>query len=607
MRRTVACLLLLASLSHAQDPAALFGEDTFCYVELDAAALEKGFAGLDIAKIIADPKFRDFFMPGFRRFELDPADPIGTILKRLGIREWVAGRVALGLRDLKVAACERPANIYTPSEPVGIAIVHELVGELLAELLKRGELGRATAAKLEMDFAAVLEPGPKLKKVLVGFLNNPPFDLKKRVVQLGERELLHLAFPPIALTEKIHYEPHFYLAIGEQRWLLATNAQVLAKMLDGGPRASLAGSPNFARARERHTGSGLRLAYCWLDAPRAIQVFSRLLSKRMAELLEKSGVKSVLGAGAGVSFVEGGIRESFGVLLEEKRQGIWSMLDAFPPGLRSIEIAPPETRALFGFKFDLRIFDRRFKQIAAVLGEKEFSLAEEIADAVDLDAEKDIEPAFGDEIGLMLFAPKKKGPTPDWVFGLDLRDTEAFGRILESIKKNLRGFVKFPESPLDENRMAFRIAGAGIEDPWCIVAKRHFFCVSRKELLLEVLDKWGVEGRKTLARDSATFARTLRGLATGKKNIFGLWYVDLKSGLPDLLQMFPVGLPRDFRGFVDEERRPDPAVLFERLAGAAAAISVDPHGVRFDVYSPVGAITLAPLWLASSGGVERVR
>lgn len=587
----VAALLLLAAVATAQEPARLMPADTFLFLEADAAALRSGLRELDVAKILSDRKFRSFFLPGFRKLQLDPDDPVGSAIKKLELERWLAGRAAVGVRGISVAFNKRPRNTITPDEPLGVAVLTDLFGTVLSSVLREGR-GHVDL-RVDLDFAAVLEPGPDLAGWLRGFLNNPPFPLKKRFVQLGEHQLLHLTFPPVSLERNVYFEPQFYLATGEKRWIAATDAQVVAKMLAGGPRASLATVDAFASTRARLT-SGRRLLYGWLDARRAVSMASKLVPPIVVELLEKSGLASVRGAGLGISVVEGGVRESVGLTLDGDPKGVWKLLDGFPGGLRSIEFVPPNTRALAALKFDLRKLDQRLGEVLAEIApgtaRDATAALERFFKRMGLDYRNDVLPALGDEIGLIVFEPPA-GPVPDWVFGLDLNDVAAFQRMRPVIEQHLGGFQK----------VELREGLKGGQPAWPVpavftVAKRHWLGASSRKLLFEVLDEWG---EKTLAKHGATFQRTLRGMTGGEKaDIVGLAYLDLKEGLPAALSWADMLPARDFEDFIDPNAMPDPLALTERLAGMGVCLRASKRGLTLDVYSPVGVVALTPiLWV----------
>ena len=326
-----------------------------------------------------------------------------------------------------------------------------------------------------------------------------------------------------------------------------------------------------------------------------------LLASQRCDLVGDLLEASVRGAGAGVSFTEGGIRESAGILLDGDPKGVWKLLDGFPGGLRAIELAPPDTRILFSFKAHLRTLDQRAaelaKELPAANTQKVRDAIREICEIADLDCEKDVLPAAGDEMRVMIFQPKA-GMIPDWVFGLDYEDEAAFRRLLASVKKAVGFFAKFPEVDLGNERKGFRIE-AGLPDaPVGLVEKKRMYIASRKQLLLDAFDKWGAERSKSLAKDSPVFRRTLRGLTGGSKDeIVALAYGDLRHGLPLAMGMLPAVFPRWLEDYVDMDNMPDPAVLFDRLAGVAISLRAGKRGITIDTYSPVGVATIGPLLL----------
>lgn len=601
MRRRAAALLLaltaLASIARAQDPAALLPDDTFLYVELDAGAFERGLRQLDVVKILSNPGFREFFTPAFRKLQIDPADPAASILERLQVKEWLAGRAAVGVRGLTVAFEKRKRTTFTARKPIGVAVFHELLGALLGELLSDGARAQV-GVRLDLDFAAVVEPGPRLSEQIRAFLRAPPFEVRRRAVQMGDRQLLHLSFPPLQLADKVYYEPQVYLHIGEKRVLAASDPKVLASMLAGGPPDSLSRSPHFAPVRERMTG-GERVVFGWLDARRTLEIFAKFVPPVLTDLARRHGLASLRGAGVGVSITEGGVRESFGIALDGQPKGIWKLLDAFPGGMRSIEIAPRNTGALIGLKFDFQVFLKRVREVAEELApgngeeiEREFA---ESLSRIGFDLRKEVEPAFGDEIGLLLFKPE--GIEPDWVFGVDLRDEQACRAILAKVRGMAEGWAEFKDIELDGGLKAVEVSsgfpgGSGVY----AIARGHLFASSQKRLLLDAARKWGREGEKTLAKDSEVFRRALRGATGGEKeNLIALSYLDLRSTLPDILGFWPVEM--QLEDMLDLDNAPDPTHLFSELSGVAIAVRRDAHGVTVDFFSPVGVVWALPALL----------
>jgi hypothetical protein len=534
-------------------------------------------------------------MPAFRRFQLDPADPAGSALKKLRIHDWLKGRAAIAVRGVGVALDKGRRVGATPAKPAGLELFHEVLGAVVGAMMEGGR--GDVAIRLDLDFAAVIEPGPELRRVVTAFLQEPPLDLKRRVVQMGGRQLLHIAFPPMPLERNVSYAPELYADLGEERWLFATDADLLAQMLAGGPRKPLLGSDRFRDVRSRLTG-GHRAVFGWLDAARTLAMFRKFVPPIMAEAFEKHGLNSLVGAGFGVSLVEGGVRESFGIVLDGEPKGVWRLLDALPGGMRSIEIAPPETGALLGLKFDLRTLVRRIAEegdaLAPGLGAR---MRKELAEMFDgVTFVRDVLPAFGDEVGLLLFKPRAM--MPEWVFGLDLSDEAAFRRLLPQVQDEIGD--RWKQTEIEEGLPGWELEWtAPGPAPLFTIAKGHFFGASDKKLLLGVLHKWGTEGAMTLRKDNPSFVRTLRGLNGGEhSSLVALAFLDLRSTLPSILGLWPVG-DRDWEDYLDFDEMPDPTRLFARMAGAAVGVRRDGHGIFLDTYSPVGVIwipTLAVYW-----------
>ena len=609
--RTILGPLLLASLLAAPaaaqerpDAAALFPGDTIAYAEVDAGALARGLPELQLVKMLSDERLQAFFKPPLDTMGLDAADVAGSLLRKSTVREWLAGKAALGIRGLAVTIVEpdgkRKVLRVSPDRPFDAETATQLFGALA-----RLEMGAGLSGRFALDLMAVVEPGPKLKEAVRAFLAQPNLPLGQEKVTVGGREVLHLTLRPDDAAFALFTMPFIgngiYADLSGDRWIVASDKETMASALQGGPRGALAGSPGFAKARARLTG-GHALAFAYVDAAALVRTVKPCIPPIVFDLCERNGIAAIEGAGAGISISEGGVRESFGVMLDGRLRGAWTLLEALPGGMRSLEVSPPGALAVVGFKFDGTKLRERvgavLKDLALVTKDEEVSAMLRQAARGALDLEKDILPAFGDEAALFVFPPQM-GPVPQAVLGIDLRDEAAFRKLLVQAQQAAAagGVARFAPLDLGEGIEAVQVF-APLPMSLCFaVHKKHFFAASSPELLKQVLLEWGSGGAKSLRADDEVFRSTLKGLnGESVDNLAALGYVNLRAAVPQVVALLPMLGTQLPPGWIDRTQVPDFNRLAKHLTGAAVGLRVDGDGVTLDAFSPAGLILPGTTW-----------
>ncbi|MHC4135528.1 MAG: PDZ domain-containing protein [Planctomycetota bacterium] len=595
MRRWLLSLVLCAVPAVAQeDPAALMPADAMVYAEVDAAALEKGLPELGLVKLLTDPRLRAFFQPTFDQLALDPEQPVASLLEKLPVRQWLAGKAAVGISGMvfrfKPTEGKETVIRISRDQPFDARMAHAIAG--LALRTEWDADFDAEEVEFGADLLAVVEPGPALNAVVLNFLANPPLPVTRTKVKIGEREVDRIVASFFGSTVEI------YADLGEKRWLVATTRELLAEALAGGPRASLAAAPSHRSVRARMT-AGHSLAFGYVDFQPLVKIASKLIPPIVAESSEITGLASLRGLGFGISLTEGGVRESIGVVLDGDPKGAWKLLDAFPGGLHALEWAPPGALAAFGMKFDAQLLMQRWREVAAeVVPGNEGLLEHALDDAfreIGWDFKQWVLPALGDEIGVLVFPPAMGGMIPDLVVGVDFSNEEVFRKLLERIKTLVAAGVgvRFEPIQVTETIGGFQVFAPLPMQLTFAVAKGHLFGASSPQLLKKVLTEWGAEGTPCLLKDGPVFGQTLRGLNGGSnKNLMAFGYLNLRAALPQAYTMLPMmlggaQLPKEW---VDVTKVPDLQRMSSHVSGAAVGLRRDGDGITLDAFSPAGLL-----------------
>ena len=590
---SVAILAVLAVPAVAQeDPAALMPADAMFYAELDAAALEKGLPELGLVKMLTDPRLRPFFQPTFDRLALDPEQPVASLLERLPIRQWLAGKVAVGISGMtfrfKPKEGKETVIRISRDQPFDARMAHAMAGLALRTEWTDGF--DIKQAQFIADLVAVVEPGPMLNAFAQNFLANPPVPITRTKVKIGEREVDRIVVSLFGPTIEL------YADLGEKRWVIASTPELLAEALAGGPRSSLAASPAHQSVRARMT-SGRSLLFSYLDFQPLMKILRNLIPPIIVESSAITGLSSLRGLGYGVSIAEGGIRESIGVVLDGDPKGAWKLLDAFPGGLHALEWAPPGALAAVGMKFDAQLLVQRWREVAAEVAPGNEGLLEHALDEafkeIGWDFKQWVLPALGDEIAVLVFPPSAGSMLPDFVVGADFSNEEVFRKLLERVKTQVAAGsgARFEALQITETIEGFQVFAPLPYQLTFAVAKGHLFGASSPQLLKKVLTEWGAEGAPSLLKDGPVFGQTLRGLNGGSsKNVIALGYLNLRGTLPlayPMAQMFGVSLPKDW---VDVTKVPDLQRLSSHVSGAAIGLRRDGDGITLDAFSPAGLL-----------------
>ncbi|MHC4550055.1 MAG: PDZ domain-containing protein [Planctomycetota bacterium] len=597
MRRWLVVLAVVVAWAPAaaaqDDVAVLFPADTIAYAEVDAKALVAGLPELSLVKVLADPQLREFFKPTFQNLRLDPEKPVASLLERLPVRSYLAGKAAVGVRGLTIRIAPSKGEAFeiriSAARPVDARLVYRVLG-----LVLRSEWDRdfELDVKIDADFLAVIEPGPRLKELVQKLLDHP--DVKRTPLKLGGTEVTHLKIKRAPWDDWNMTAPkELFVSMEPARWLIATNADVLGKALAGGPRASLANAPQHAAVRRRMT-RGHRVAFGYLDLAPFGQALHKLVPPLVDEMNEINGLASLRGIGFGLSITEGGVRESVGLVLDGDPKGVWRLLDALPGGLRSIEVAPPGAMAVLAVKFDAELLLQRFREVAAeIVPGNEDLLEKELSAAlreVGIDLRRELLPALGDEVGLIAYPGQF---LPDVVFGLDLRDEKAFATILEKAKAmaTQTGTVRIQPLRITDQVEGFQVLAPLPMQLAFAVHRGHLFGASNPQLLAKVVTEWGTEGARSMRKDDEVFPQVLRGLNGGSgDNVVLLGYFNLRVAFPQAYGMLPmlgIQLPREW---VDVTRVPDVHRIARHLSGAAVGLRRDGEGVTLDSFSPAGLL-----------------
>ena len=599
--RKLLSLVLLALPLYAQDHAALYPADTFLYAEADGAALAKGLPELDLVRLIADPNVRPFLKPAFERLEIDPEKPVEALLKHVPIADFVAGKVSLGIRGarLRIVAMngQQRVLVVNGSNPLEARHLFEILG---AAALAEMDGGGAHRLKFlfSFDFLAVGEPGPKLKQVIAQALEHEQRNIEEtKKIQIAGREVTYLRFKPDRIEDNFYYSLEVYADMSGDRWIFSSSREQFEAALQGGPRSSLAQAGGFQSVRKRLTG-GSRVLFWFADVAKITRMLDSLISRFAADVSATVGLSSIRGVGAGVSLIEGGVRESFGVVLDGQPKGLWTLLDAFPGGMRALDVAPPGALAVIGNKFDAKILVDRLGKVAADIfpGTKELlikGMDAGIKRETGFSLVDDILPALGDEVALILYPPPGVGlPIPEFVFGLDIGNEEPFKKILEHVKGLVveSGAARFAPIDLGEGVEAFQVfAAVPIAPPVFALHKGHLFGASSPDLMKKVVSTWGVEGAQTLAKDGPLFRKIHNGLNGGdNKSLIALLYLNVNAAIPHAMQMMQMFAGQIPAGWVDLSRMPTAETIQKYVSGLAFGIRRDGDGITFDAFSQTG-------------------
>jgi hypothetical protein len=427
-------------------------------------------------------------------------------------------------------------------------------------------------------------------------------------VKVGGRDATHVR-SQVDGGWGMNYAFNFYAVEKDGTWYLASHPDTLEQALRGGPRAPLAESASLAQARARFTG-GRPLLLAHVDFGLLLDAYRAFLPPIVVEMGEIAGINAIRGVGFGISLVDGGLRESIGIVLDGNPRGVWRILDGLPAGLKSLEVAPPGALAAFAVKLDPTVLRDRIRAFCADVApgnedELEREIAREFQPEFDLFA--DVLPALGDEAAVYVYPAGPNEMLPRFVLGIDGRDEAALAKLVAKVQAQIpAGVATFAPAEVG-GVAAVRVLSAAPYELHYAIHKRHLFLASNPRILADVLTQWGAEGRPCMLRDDAMLAQVLKATNGGDAaNLAALAYVNFRGCATEALKTAPAWideLPADWFDVKGAALHRIPA----HLTGAAIALRHDKHGIVLDCHSPVGLLVpavAAGVALAGSGGVQ---
>ena len=580
----------------------LFPDDTFVFLEADTKVLDSGLRGLDSARMLRDPKLREALRPMLEMVGANVEDPVSALLDNVPITSWIDGKIAIGLRGFTVGIRGPDGNVRKtflgPKSPLDSDFAHIVLASA-ADGLDWRDLSVLTP-----ELLIVFEPGVITRDMAPIFWESPPVPVERSEVEIEGIKVKHgrIAVPYTALTLDI-----FAILEGD-RWIVATSRDLMARVLSKAQSGSLGRRDAFVRARERFT-AGEPALFAYVDVAAALAIAHDLVPPLVARSAEKLGVSSVQGVGVGVSFVEGGIRETLGVTFKGKPGGVFRLLDAMPPGIGTLEVAPVEARLVMGGKFDAQMLLTRLKEfLADVLPGYELPDGfEEIKAQTGIDFKQDVLPSLGDEMTLLVYPPRGFLPIPDATVVLGLRDEEKFKRLFAKLRPMLQAMgVQFKEQEIEDGKPAWMVfipSYPGLP-PTVAVRDQKLLIATASDILIRVLPPNQGEEPGTKLKDGEVFQQVMRGLADGdRQSLIALIYVDIRNTMPPImrrLQSLP-GTGQLFQmlgRFVDMNKL-DLNLAASYFSGVAVGVRRDDTAVSIETFSP--AMLLLPLMLANAG------
>lgn len=563
--------------------------ETFFYASLDAAAAERGIRDLDLAKLLRDPEVAAFLQPLLATLAeqgIDPADPIASALAMAPTAEWLRGEAAFGIAGFEITTPDGQTHRLSPDHPFSAKLIHRSIA------IENGEPAAATT-RFAVDALLSCRPGPSLRATVEDFLASPPaeFTVTRSMISGRPVTVVDIAFPDAKATR-------IYADLSGERWIIGGAERSFTAALAGGRQDSLARSPSFQRFRQRLT-TGENALFAMFDAKHLLRMFRSFMPPIALEEAEILGLDTLNGLGLGLSFVEGGVRESVLLAFDGPPRGLLAPLAAFSGGFRSLDRAPANTAFFAGLKLDLaKLLDSVNSAGAAILPNDTAMVERQLAEVevFSLKLVEDLIPTFGDEISLAL-APSTNPLIPDALFTLELRDPARFGKILEHARAvgGEQG-IEFRPLPLADGREGFSVIvpGAPVQPAFVVDGQRLLGAISGYALRSVIARNQG-KADDSLAND-AGLASLRRGLAGCSPDSAAIWmHLDLAKVLPAVYEFGAMALPT----LVQEEGLPlDPAQLplattiVPYLRCIALTVHCDEGGLSIDAFSPMGLLGL---------------
>jgi len=593
LRFVVGPLLLLAALARAEEAslAARFPADTFLYVEGDAGALDRGLRQLDLVRLVTDAKYRAFFAPLLSKVGATGEDPIASLYKKFHLDAWLKGRAAIGLRGatfrMRGADGSSTDIRLSPENPLSARLVNQLIGMQMLFQQGRENLG----VTVHLDLMAVVEPSGPVQGFLQQMLEHPPAGFEVESKELEGRKLLLVKTP--SFTEDFFtFDSSVWLDTSGPVWVMATNPDLMA----AAPRSTLESAARFQKVRGRMT-SGERVLFAYFDIASMLSMVRPLVPPILLEELELSGLGAVQGLGFGMSMVEGGVRESLGLVFDGAPQGFLKILGAASGGLSTLDVAGADTTAYFGMKFDLAGLVRLWREGAGSFLPGTESLLEDALQeqfaAIGVDFRQEVLPSLGDEAALVMGQPLGGIiPMPQWSLFVRLRDDAKFAALVDKLKQLVPGSVA-QVSPVeigDGGSSGLQVlSGLPMLPPVFAVRKGYWLGGSDLEYLKKTVAAVDDGSRKVLRKDSPVFAQVMRGMGGRPEEFAILSFTDLRALAPlaasQLLMLVPPGI-------VDIGHMPDLVQMAELLSGIGFGLRNSADGITIETFSPTGLMTI---------------
>ncbi|HEX5135387.1 MAG TPA: PDZ domain-containing protein [Planctomycetota bacterium] len=596
----------------AADPARLFPADTFAYAEVDASALRECLPAWQVAKIVGDPALKILLGPAFTQLGVDPDKPVEALFDRVPLKEILDGRAAVGVRGMSIVVHDAMGRDWkfrvSPEHPVDARHMFRMIGMMAA---LDGPAGRQMTFDYDIDFLAVGRPGAVGKAWVERALEEMGGRTVKETVKVAGLDATHVVVT-VPIFGGMSYAYNFYAAERDGTWFLASQTDTLEQALNGGPRTSLAASASLAQARARFTG-GRPFLLAHVDLGLLVDGYRDFFPKVVKDMCDTAGINSIRGVGLGLSFVDGGLRESVGILLDGHPQGMWRILDGLPTGIRALEAAPPGALAAFAVKLDLKVLRERLLAYCAEIvpgneGEIDREISRELSPP-GMDLVKDVIPALGDEFSVFVYPARGSEVFPGFVVRTAARDEEALARLVAAVQATVPADVAlFQRVELAEGVHATRVSARVPFGLHFAIHKGQLLFASGDKLLVEAATKWGEDAGPRLLRDDAMLPMVLKSLNGGDAgSLAALGYVNLRGCGTEALKALPMWgqfLPQewfDFRGAGELHRIPD------HLTGMAVALRHNKDGVALDCFSPTGVLAPAVAAAIAFSGAEVVQ
>ncbi len=565
--------------------------ETFVYASFDAKALDRGIRDLDLAALLRESEVSTFLNPLFESVPgVDPKDPVASLLAQSPVSEWLEGEVAFGIAGVEISfggPDAKPMRV-SPEHPVSAWLFHQITS---VKDLSDGK-GNGREVWVSLDGALAITPGPALREHVKQFLASPPQHLAISHESVGGRDATVLT---VTGPNGIHGRA--WADLSGPRWCISGSKRTLEAAMHGSRQDSLASSASYRNFKGR-VAPGPTAAFVMLDLKRAAGIVESCVPPIALEEMRILGLDGVRGLGLGISFVEGGVRESALIALDGEPRGLLAPLNSLGGGFPSLDAAPDRTAFFVGLRFDPERLVSEVREAAKQLAPNASGMVDEHlghAKIGSLDLMADVVPAFGSEVSLALAAPKT-GIIPDAVFVLELRDVERFNKLLDQVKAQTGSEgVEIRPLPLANGREGFSVMvpGAPVQPAFAIVGKRLIGAVSGP-------------GLKSYLAKSTSDADTLKsdaGLASLRRAFAGtnpesaaFWmYLDLKKSLPVVYEALTPMVPaliQESGAPLDAAQLPLAETVAAHLRSIALAVHCDGGGISIDCFSPTGMIGL---------------